>query len=297
METNTYQKVNDAKTEALEKVKNGIQKYLIWVVLLFNIALEIVTRLYAFGFQNPFTPDFFMSVFVDTVSTMICYACFIIIGQNDEKKKSLTYNNNVKAWGELSNKVRCSHLEMFRAFCEEQVKEERNEAKRLILGNNTVIPYDYYKEHYEKLNTKDLKNLYLEGKLSKEEYKAIYKANGLGWFNPTKIKPINPVIILSGVAKATINDAGRKESSFIARWLTTRPLLIFTTALILNTMTTSFIGIGQDAILGMFLSILSIIVASVIGYGAGQQAIRDKEDRIKSRIIFLSLFEQKLAKK
>ena len=290
---NAYARINDTKTEAIEKVKSGIQKYLIWIVLLFNIALEIMTRLYSFGFQNPFTPDFFMSVFIDTVSTMICYACFIIIGQNDEKKKSLTYINNVRAWGELSNEVRSAHLQPFREFCVEQVNEERDEAKRLILANDTIIPFDVYKKEYEHLNKAELKQLYEQGTISKEEYRALYRANGFGLFNPTKIKPINPVIILSGVAKTTLNDAGRSESNYVVRWLTARPILIFATTTVLNTITTSFVGVNQNAILSMFISVLSIVVASIIGYGAGQQAVREREDRIKSRIIFLSLFKQK----
>lgn len=296
MEDNAYRTVNDGIEGAKSKAQKVLQKYLIWVVLLFNVALEVVTRLYTFGFRNPFTLDFFLSVFLDTVTTMICYACFIVIGQMDEKKKSLTYAPNIKTWGELTEKVREKHLEAFRIFCREQVDVERNEAKRLILGNATVISFEEYLEKYLEMGKKDLKNELISGRITKEEYKALYKANGFGLFNPTKIKAINPVIILSGVAKGTLNDAGRTESNFVARWLTTRPLLIFATTTILNTISTTFVGMEQNAILGMFISVLSIIVASVIGYGAGQQAIRDKEDRVKSRIIFISLFLQKIAK-
>lgn len=293
MNNNLYTNINEEQAKTIARVKQGIQRYLIVVVLVFNILLEIISSLYTFGFRNPFTPEFFLELAVNTATTMICYACFIMVGQVEERKRTTMYSDNVQSWAKLSEKVRDGYLSAFRVFCEEQVTEERNEAKRLILGNNTIIGFEEYVQKYSTLNKKQLKALYKQKKISKEEYKAIYKANGFGLFNPTKIKPINPVIILSGVAKATINDAGRKESSFVARWLSTRPLLIFFSTALINAITTSFMGAGKNAILDIFLSVLMIVISSVVGYGAGQNAVRDKDDRVKSRIIFLSLFCQK----
>ena len=293
MNNNLYTNINEEQAKTIARVKQGIQRYLIVVVLVFNILLEIISSLYTFGFRNPFTPEFFLELAVNTATTMICYACFIMVGQVEERKRTTMYSDNVQSWAKLSEKVRDGYLSAFRVFCEEQVTEERNEAKRLILGNNTIIGFEEYVQKYSTLNKKQLKALYKQKKISKEEYKAIYKANGFGLFNPTKLKPINPVIILSGVAKATINDAGRKESSFVARWLSTRPLLIFFSTALINAITTSFMGAGKNAILDIFLSVLMIVISSVVGYGAGQNAVRDKDDRVKSRIIFLSLFCQK----
>lgn len=293
MNNNLYSSINEEQEKTIGKVKQGIQRYLIVVVLAFNIVLEIISSLYKFGFRNPFTPEFFLELAVNTATTMICYVCFIMVGQSEERKRTTMYSDNIKAWSKLSEKVRDGYLSIFRTFCEEQVTEERNEVKRLILGNNTIISFDEYIEKYSLLNKKQLKQLYKEKKISKEEYKALYKANGFGRFNPTKIKQINPVIILSGVAKATINDAGRKESSFIARWLSTRPLLIFFSTALINAITTTFMGASTNAVLDIFLSVLMIVISSVVGYGAGVNAVKDKDDRVKSRIIFLSLFCQK----
>lgn len=293
MNNNLYANINEEQNRAITRVKQSIQRYLIIVVLVFNILLEIISSLYTFGFRNPFTPEFFLELAVNTATTMICYACFIMVGQAEERKRTTMYSDNIKAWSKLSERVRDGYLSAFRDFCEEQVTEERNEAKRLILGNNTVISFEEYVEKYSLLNRKQLKGLYKEQRISKEEYKALNRANGFGTFNPTKIKPINPVIILSGVAKATINDAGRKESSFVARWLSTRPLLIFFSTALINAITTTFMGAGKNAILDIFLSVLMIVISSVVGYGAGQSAVKDKDDRVKSRIIFLSLFCQK----
>lgn len=293
MNSGIYGQVSDGKNNAFNKIKNGIQKYLIYIVLLFNIALEIVAKLYEIGLKNPFTVEFCLELVISCITTMICYCCFIPFGKADEKQRNPSYAINITMWGKLTEQVRDGFLEMFREFCFERVDDERKEARMLILGNETLITYEEFENSYLGKSKEEIKQMRKDGVITKREAKAINRANGYGWFNPTKIKPINPIIVLSGVRKGTLNDAGRKDSIYSIKWLATRPLIMFCTSTVINAISTQFIG-SEHAIFEMFLSVLMIVIASIFGYSAGQSEVGQNNDRVKSRILFLSLFcEQK----
>ncbi len=290
---NLYQRVNEGQNTAINTIKNAVQKYLIFIVLGFNVILNVLSKFYALGLKNPFSAEFFLELAINLTTTMICYICFIPFGSNDEKKRTTIYKQNISLWSTLTETVRVGFLDLFRKFCEEQVNSERDEVKRLILGNNTITQFDDYKAKYEGKSKEEIELLRKNGEITKQEEKAINRANGYGWFNPTKIKPINPVIILSGVHKQKINDAGRTDNAYVARWLTIRPLIIFVTTAVINAITTSFIGTGANAILSMLLSVLTIVVSSVCGYSAGVTSVKKNDEKVKSRILFLSLFFEK----
>ena len=291
-DSNLYAEVSTSKNNIVEKSKRLVQKYLIYIVLLFNIALQVVSKLYQIGLTNPFTIEFCLELIISTITTMICYFCFIPFGKADEKKRNPSIDKNIETWTGLTEKVRKGFNDAFRIFCFEQVEYERKEARELILGNNTLISYDAYVQKYLGKDKAQIKKLVEKGEISKREAKAINRANGYGLFNPTKIKPINPIIILSGVKKQTMNDAGRADSSYIAKWLAKRPLMIFASTTAINAISTTFIG-SENCILEMLLAVLTIIIASICGYSAGQEDVKEQNDRVMSRILFLSLFEEK----
>jgi hypothetical protein len=283
-----FQLTNDTTSKVAEKIKTGIQKYLIFIVLLFNVALQVVSRLYRFGLQNPFTAEFFLELAVNIATSMLCYICFIPFGRSEEEKRATNYKSLTKKWDELTQKVREGFIEIFQKFCKDQVETERQEAKSHTMLSNTMISFERYKAEYEHLSKKELKDLYKQGLLTKREYKAIYKAN----FN-IKVKPINPLIVLSGVKKATINDAGRTDKAYLVKWLSTRPLIMFTSTAILNAITTTFIGGSENVILDMLFSVLTIVIASVCGYSAGVTDFKNTQDKVESKVMFLSLFWEK----
>lgn len=287
---NLFYNVEGEKNKVVERVKNGVQKYLIFIVLSFNIALEIVSKLYTFGIHSPFTAQFFLNLAVSLAVTMVCYICFIPFGYADERKRNLDYSDTVTLWKTLSEKVRLGYLKSFGAFCLSQVDEERTEVKKLILDNNTVIAYDEYKEKYEGKSKKYINSL---SELSSKDKKAINRANGYGIFNPVKIKPINPVTVLSGRGKKSVNDAGRGDKGYTFRFLTTKPIIMFITSAVFNSITTTFIGGGKGVILDMLLSVFQIVVAAVCGYSVGVADFKHNLGKINNRIIFISLFLEK----
>jgi hypothetical protein len=293
MSSGIYGQVADGKNNTFNKLKNGIKKYSIYLILLFNIALEILAKCYRVGFKNPFTVEFCVELIISCITTMVTYCCFIPYGKSDEKQRNPSYATNIEHWGALTERVRDGFIELFRHFCFERVDEERREVRMYILANDTLITYETFRDSFLGKSKKEIKQLRKDGVITKREEKAINRANGYGWHNPTKVKPINPLIVLSGATRGNLNDAGRKDSAYAFKWLATRPLLMFCTSTIINAISSTFIG-GKNAVFSMFLSVLTILVASVFGYSAGQSEVRQNNDRVKSRIVFLSLFfEQK----
>lgn len=293
MNSNLYSQISSNQDKARNKIKDFILQNLIFIVLIFNIALEIVSKLYRVGFKNPFSVEFFLELSVSITTSMICYICFIPFGKSDEKKNNPQYEKNTNLWSALSETVRNGFNKLFHFFCIEQLDAEREDKRRAIIGNNTLISFDDYLEKYRGKSKADIESLVESGELSKNEAKAINKANGNTFINYVKVRPINPIIILSGVKKMQINDAGRADKSYTANWLLSRPIVIFIINVLINAITTSFVGSWQNAIFDMLLAVLTVVLASVCGYSAGVTSVRKDNEKTKSRILFLSLFTEK----
>lgn len=284
---NIWGMASDAQNQVIEKVRKGLQKYLIFIVLIFVIALQIVVRLYKFGFQNAFTEEFFANFTLDTISTTVAYICFYPFGRNGEQLRSLTFIDNFNLWSQLSDIVRTGYLIMFNAFCSKQVDEEREETKKFIISNCTIIPYDVYKSEYEGKSKSDLKALLNNGTITKDDYKAIIKANRV------RIKPINALVILSGAKRTSINDAGRTEGSLMWLKAILRPSVAIIVAAITNSIKAFYIGNGWEMLIQIMLSVLSICIAAISGYSSGGNEFKAYESKVKSRVVFISLFFEK----
>ena len=289
-EKNVFSDVNEKKYKIANTIASATKAYLPYILLIVNIAFRIVIQLYDTRVVNPFTLIFALDAVTSVISTMFCYIVFIPLGEENEMLNSSSYKPNCARWGELSEKIRTKGLlESFRQYCQEQLEIERRETKAVIIGNNTTFSFDEYTERFSHLGDDELKELYKKGELTRGEYKAILKVNG-----KIKIKPINSVLILSGVRKANYNDAGRDDSNYLLKWLAKRPVAIVAISIIFNALSATFVGLsGYSVIYNMVIDTLCIIFASFVGYGAGEQAIRHKDDKIKNRILFIESFLEK----
>lgn len=281
---NIWGMASDTSSKTVAKIKTGVQKYLIFIVLLFNIALEVVVRLYKFGLHDTFTAEFFVNLIISIATSMLCYICFIPFGRNDEMKRSLNFKSISQLWQDLSSTIRLGHQREFEKFCIDRVEEEKREEKKFIIFNNTMLPFEEYEEKYEKLSKKEIKALHKNGEISDELYSALKKCLKV------RVKPIISSIVLQGASKTKVNDAGRYNKSYALSKTLQRPLVMFAISFVLNSITTTFVGGGQGVILDIMLSIFSIVIASVCGYTTGASDFKYQEDRIKSRVLFLSLF-------
>lgn len=284
---NIFDDINANKAKISKNVKKTVNEYLPYILLVANIVFRIILQLYDPKLVNPFSVVFVLDTITSLISTMFCYIVFIPQGELNERKTSLSYRPNCERWGELSSKIRTSgRLEAFRKYCNLQVELERKATRESIIANNTTYSYSEYEEQFAKLNKKELKQLKDAGKITSTDYKAFLKAN-----SNIKIKPINSVLILSGVAHASYNDAGRDDGNYAAKWLIKRPLPILFTSILLNALSGSFIGLsGYSVIYSMVIDALFIVVASFVGYGVGVQSVQAENNKIKNRILFIESF-------
>lgn len=283
-----YDDALNTKNKATNALKDKFQEYSAYIILIFNIVFNIISRLYQIGFQNPFSIEYMLDLAVNTATTMLCYCCFIPIGTQNEKAINQGYIKNMTFWGSLSEKIRTGYITPFEAFCSEQIEVERTEKRKIIIGNLTNIPYDIYFEKYSKLEKEEITELFKKGELTKSQAKAIKKANRV------KVKPLSSSRVLSGAEYNSINDAGRKQMTYSKAFLIRKPFLIIISNIILNAVTSSLKKASfTEFIFDMLVAVLLIIIASVVGYDVGVKNVRTKNDAIKCKVLFLSKFIEK----
>ena len=270
------------------RTRSAVKEFFPYIILVLNIAFTVASRLFTTWLENPFTADFFITLASNVFTTMFCYACFVSYGERMGKLTLPGYSDNCKRWSELSCKIRAEKSEQFIKYCIEMTESEREERRRAIVQNHTMIKLDAY---YELYRAKNFRTLWSERKvhgLSLKEMFFIARANG-----NIRIKPIKPLLILCGVKASHMNDAGRNKVPASVVSILSRPVLIFILSALITMFKGSFVGVSNSsAVYDMILSGISIVASSMAGYSAGASSARKELKTIISRIFFLEHFER-----
>lgn len=289
-----YGKLNSGITTTRQKASGFLKDHLMLIILLVNIITQIVNELWKTSFEeNPFTLAYFLDLIVSIATSMMCYMSFIPLGASEEKEQLTSYHPNKTLWGKMSDIIRNGKNELFRQFCLAQLEIERSDKRRQIICDNTLIGYDDYMKNYFDITKEQVNKLVEQGKITKKEAKYINIANGNRRKRVTKVKPINPVIILSGVEKGVINDAGRSNGNYIVQKVALRPFIMIIISMaftLLTHATNTYMGFNLYTIA---MDVLKLILASFLGYTAGVNSVRKDNDKTKQRILFLSVFGEK----
>lgn len=281
-----YNDFSNKQNKAMQLITSFVRDSLPFLILLLNIVVAVLTRLFDTGLQNPFTIDFFIELFTNTLTTMICYSCFVKYGEKNEKLSSTAYASNVERWKEMSGKVRNQSSDKFIAYCRKQVEIEREDIRHFYILNHTMLTIEEYESKYKRLSEEEIDKLVVKGALHRKEAKYIKRANKTRY-----LKPINPLLILCGVNKMNLNDVGRDGLNAATMAIITRPVYMF----LLTTVVTMFSGYwkgidGASAVFDIIYSVMMIVIASITGYSAGADAGRKEHDKIKGRIFFLERY-------
>lgn len=283
---NTYSKIADTQNKVTQAVTRFTKDFFPFIILVLNILLTIGSRLFNTWLENPFTPDFFISLGTNILSTMLCYTCFIKYGEMNEKRGCEAYAGNVERWSRISADVRGKMSEAFNRYCKELAWQEREEKRHSIISNHTMLSIEDYINNYKGKNRKEINELVKSGKLTIIEGKYINKANATN-----KIRPINPLLILCGVQTSNINDVGRSGISRATVSILSRPVSMFILTAAITMFKGTWVGVGDaSAIFDMIYSAFMIVISSVVGYSAGAMSARVEHDKIKGRIYFLEKF-------
>lgn len=281
-----YSKIASDQNKAMQVVTEFVKSSLPFLILFLNIVVAVTSRLFATDLQNPFSADFFIELFTNMLTTMVCYSCFVTYGEKNEKLSSTTYASNLQRWQTMSGEVRKHSSDKFIAYCKRQVELEREDIRHFYILNHTMLTLEEYESEYKRLSDIEIDKLVAKGALHRKEARYIKKANATRY-----LKPINPILILCGVNKMNLNDVGRDGLNAATMAIMTRPIYTF----ILTTVVTMFSGYwkgldGASAVFDIIYSALMIVIASISGYTAGADAGRKEHDKIKGRIFFLERY-------
>ena len=284
--TEKYNKVASDQHKAMQAFTAVAKEALPFFILVLNVIVAVVSRLFITGLQNPFTPDFFIELFTNTLTTMVCYSCFVKYGEKNEKLSSTAYASNMERWQKMSGEVRNHSTDSFIAYCRRQVEIEREDIRHFYILNYTMLTIEEYESKYKRLSDSEIDKLVEKGELHRKEAKYIKRANASRY-----LKPINPLLILCGVNKMNLNDVGRDGMNAATVAIMTRPIYMF----VLTAVVTMFSGYwngldGASAVFDIIYSVLMIVVSSFMGYSAGADAGRKEMDKIKGRIFFLERY-------
>ena len=283
---NKYNKIATEQNKAAQFITSFVKDSLPFLILLLNIIVAVVTRLFTADLQNPFTADFFIELFTNMITTMVCYVCFVKYGEKNEMASSESYHANMARWQKMSGDIRQHKSDDFIKYCKRQVELERDEIRSFYILNHTMITLEEYENTYRGLSNHEIDKLVEKGVLHLKEAWYVKCANSTRY-----LKPINPMVILCGVSKMNINDVGRDGMSAATVSIMTRPLFMFIIAAVLTMFNGHWNGLGDaSAVFDIVYSAAMVVIASITGYTAGADAGRKEHDKIKGRIFFLERY-------
>jgi hypothetical protein len=283
----TLYDVADRESKGLvARTRGFVATYFPYIMLIGNIVFEVVVRLFEVGFTVPFTPAFWSSLFINTLSSTLSYACFVFYAEERKKRNSGDYITNCDIWASKSADVRLNHFEEFLEHCKEQYEREVEERQIAIIVNNSRVNVKLWREKYKTLSNREINALVRTREISRQDAKWIKKAN-----RRPHIEPIDPLLILSGMKVGDLNDAGRSHVSTV-KSVIFRPIPVIAVSICASMFAGTFIGVSNTSVLfDMLYTAAMIILASLFGYTKGVANAERKHNEIKSRIIFLERFE------
>ena len=279
-----FEKFDTESRGIMDRIKRFGVEYFPYIMLVLNLVFEVLSRLYKIGFAEPFTPDFWASLFINTASSTMAYACFVFYAEK-KKKECSAYISNAKSWGEISQKVRLNYFDEFLEYCRAQFQRECKERRVALIVNHTQISLKKFETELQGLTAKKVDELVVSGEISRYEAFYVKAANG-----PLHIKPINPMLILAGMKVNDLNDAGRSNTSTLLS-IALRPVPVIVMSICFSMFAGTFIGVSDSsAVFDMIYTAIMIVCSSLIGYTKGVSNAERKAEEIKTRIIFLERF-------
>lgn len=290
MSDNLYDRADKQGRDLVERTKGFVVAYFPYIMLIANIVFEVLARLFEVGFTIPFTPQFWSSIFINTLSTTLPFAAFMFYAEDRRKATSSDYITNCDIWARRSTDVRLNRFEVFLQYCKDQYERECEERRVAIIVNNARITLSAWQERYRHMSDKEINALVKSGEISRADAKFIKKAN-----RRPRIPAIDPLLILSGMKVGDINDAGRSNTSSM-RAAILRPIPVIIISICASMFSGAFIGISDGSVLfDMLYTAAMILISSLFGYTKGVDNFEKKHGEIKARIMFLERFDKSVA--
>lgn len=290
MNDNTvFDRLDDSAHTLKDRVQRFAAEYAPYIMLIGMIVFEVLARLFTVEITTFFTPDFWSTLFINTLSSTLSFACFVFYAER-KRKESAAYQENLKTWGIASQRVRTNYFDDFLLYCKEAYRQECEDRRTALIANYTQIPLERWAEYRNKSN-KEIRKLIKNGEITWREYFIICRAK-----KHPRIKPINPLLILAGMRCAHINSAGRSNTSSLISVLT-RPIPVLSMSIAFSMFAGSYLGTSDSSVLfDMLYTAGMIVMSSCMGYIKGCDNADRKHGEIKVRIMFIERYEKQRIK-
>mgnify|MGYP003290364089 CR=1 FL=1 len=279
------QDLTNAKNDIMGKLSAYAREFFPIIVLFFSIAVTVLTRLYTVGVKNPFDTEFWVSLGTNVATTMLPYIVYVQHGSDMFKATNQAYRENLITWGKKSEQIR-KDPSAFIEYCRNYSSEVAENARRMAFESRCLIPWADFLALYNGKSKKHIRTLYKQGKLSKDEAKAVARAN-----KPRRKPRIEPVSILCGSDTARIENLPRGKRNYTLGKIVFRPfgMLLFSAGV--SIISPKFLGVqSADVIFSLFVSAFTILFAGITGNSAGNSSARQEASAVKSRIYFIDNF-------
>ena len=289
MTENIFDRIDDGAKSFKDSLHRFIAEYFPYIMLIGILLFEVLARLFEVEIAAFFTPDFWSTLFINTMSSTLTFAGFVFYAER-KKRETDAYRENLKAWSIASQRVRMGSFDDFIAYCKSEYEKECEERRRAIIANNTQISVKRWEEEYRGLSDSEIDALSRGGVLSRHEARMIKRAN-----KHPRLKPINPLLILAGMKIGHINSAGRSNTSSIISVLT-RPIPIVVMSVTFSLFAGRFLGASDSSVLfDMLYTAGMIVMSSMMGYMKGADNAEKKHGEIKVRIMFIERYEKHIS--
>ena len=282
-----FEKFDSNSREVMARTKSFFMRNFPYIMLLGNILFEVLTRLFRIGFTTPFTPDFWSSLFINTLSSTLAFACFVFYAEKKKKDNWKDYLDNCKIWETKSANVRLNMFDKFLTYCKTEYERECKERKIALIVNHTQIVLSDWENKYSKLKPRGVLKLVKTGELTLSDAIYVIKAN-----KHPRLKPINPLLILAGMKVRDINDAGRSDTSSV-KSVVFRPIPVILMSIAGSMFAGQFIGVSDSSVFfNMLYTAGMICVSALAGHAKGTANAERHNADIKGRVLFIERFEK-----
>lgn len=275
-------------SEMEDKIYKFAKSTFPYLVMVLSLVFSVLRSLFTFGFINPFSREFWVTMFTNLATTIMTYAAFTIHGNDEYKMTNEVYKANLAAWKTYSAKVRALCPNEFICYCRDYARDCVKRKRRASLEAYSLITWETFEEKYLNASRKSILDDYKRGKIDKSDLKGILLAR-----RPMKTPCISATAILCGADTVAVEKLAASKRNYILEAIAVRPFSVIVFSCGISILAPVFLG--ANAIQIIFSAVTTaflLCMAAFSGIRAGNSGARRENSDMKSKILFLDAFMQ-----
>jgi len=282
--------INDASQKKEEIVQEIVRTRFTWLpraTLALSILLTVLVGTVVLRLVNPFSEDFIVNTMTTVLPSFFTFVIFSVIYKWKDMAENKLYASWIGEWSKKSNEVRDKKKEgAFVEYCKRKVEEEKEEIFHARLETALISPEDY-RAKYAMMTRRQLKKEMKAGRLEKKQYKILASLT-----KPIKVKPVQSSLILRGVERGNVNDAGRATGGAMRYKYLSKIAWSIASVIVVSSLIPT---ISEDFaflpfIFSAVIRVFSVTMSAFTGAFNGIDAVTDMTNKIKLRTMYIEVF-------